>query len=397
MVATQDLYLDILNGQKGVCQGYFGESRQNDLDTRDPSSYTRTVENQCLINPREITNRATESELSAVVVYESVVCDLCGGEDTQVLFTMTDRYLCAEGRFLLVRCKDCGLVYINPRPAKSSIRIYYSLSQYDDPPNTLTRGVLLKRFKQLVRESSPGYDQHVRGLRRLVGKLLGAFLGDRIGIVVPFIPNGRILDVGCNDGEMVGWMTQHGWETYGVEINPKASAVAAERGMKIFHGELMDAGYQADYFDAVTMNHVLEHVHSPSQILSEVYRVLKPGGMVFINVPNFGCFDAEIFREHWYGLDPPRHLYDFTTSTLSDLLRKARFELVRWVPKLPHSLYAYRSIELWREARNLSSAAKWKLQLQMQLVKPVLWACSRDKQRYSESMSVYARKKYLPA
>ena len=367
--------------------------RRNPLDTQDPSPYTLSMKEQCLVNPSELTKQATECELSASVICESVPCDLCGSDNTEVLFTMVDHDMHVEGRFPLARCRECGLVYVNPRPTKASIGRYYASSLYNDPQEKMSRGALLKRFKQVVRESRPGYNRDVHGLRRLVGRPLGAFLGDRIGIVVPFIRNGRILDVGCNDGEMIGWMSRHGWDTYGVEINPKAAKVATERGMKMFCGELMGAGYQANFFDAVTMNHILEHVHSPSQVLGEAYRILKPGGMVFINVPNFACLDAEIFQEHWYGLDPPRHLYDFTPGTLGDLLRKTYFEIVRWVPKLPHSLYAYRSIELWRKTRNLSSPTEWKLRLQVQLVKPILWIFSHDKQRYSESISVYARKK----
>jgi len=342
--------------------------------------------------PGELPDRTAKLEQSAVCAYESVPCDLCGADDTEVLFTTTDRDMRVEGLFPIVRCRRCGLVYVNPRPTQASIGRYYPALYYKRPRRVLTRGAVMECIKRLIRESQAGYSQGLNGLQVLVGRLLSVVFGDAISVVVPFVPNGRILDVGCNDGKMVAWMVKHGWDVYGVETSPEAAKRATNRGLQVFCGDLLDAGYPSDYFDVVTMSHVLEHVHSPTLVLNEIRRVLKPNGMVMIGVPNIQCYDFAVFREDWFPIEAPRHLFHFSRETLSAILEKTGFKPSHWVRKFPFSPYVYRSIGLRREAKGLSVSAELRLRAKMYLGKPVLWAFSRNKQWYAETMGVYARK-----
>ena len=235
-------------------------------------------------------------------------CILCGGSETRLAYMGRDRLGVASEPFSIVRCQQCGLLFLNPRPTKEEIGSYYPYSEYKDEfaPAIDDEPSLLRRLNRLYHT-----EKMCRSLERV-----------KVG--------GRLLDVGCATGNFLDRMRRRGnWQVWGVEVNEEAARYAQERfGLDVFIGELCEAAYPASYFDVVTLWNVLEHLHDPLDTLKEINRVLKDDGVLILSVPNSDSFDAKIFGDYWIGLDPPRHLYTFSIKTLKALLAKAGFKTI---------------------------------------------------------------------
>jgi 2-polyprenyl-3-methyl-5-hydroxy-6-metoxy-1,4-benzoquinol methylase len=136
----------------------------------------------------------------------------------------------------------------------------------------------------------------------------------------------RHLDVGCAMGSMLEEAKAAGWDTAGVETSELAARYAAERtGCPVHVGTLQRAAFQSESFDVVTLMDVIEHVAEPVNLINEIYRILRPGGVVFILTPNFASFFVWLYGPKAYGVWPDQHVLYFQPSTISKLLRKAGF------------------------------------------------------------------------
>jgi SAM-dependent methyltransferase len=106
----------------------------------------------------------------------------------------------------------------------------------------------------------------------------------------------------------------------------EAQKAEASSGARVFVGDILDAPFSASTFDVITGFHVLEHVDSPKQVVGKLWEWLKPGGILYLHVPNIDALEARIFRSYWYGLELPRHLYHFSPASLSRLFASFDFE-----------------------------------------------------------------------
>jgi len=138
-------------------------------------------------------------------------------------------------------------------------------------------------------------------------------------------PGGRLLDVGCGSGHKLRFLQDLGWAAEGVDIDPGAVDSARSKGLQVRLGTLEDQGYPENYFDAVTMSHLIEHVYDPLKLLGECRRILKPGGRLVAVTPNSKSWLHGLFESNWLALDPPRHLHIFSPSSLRSLAVKAGF------------------------------------------------------------------------
>jgi len=128
---------------------------------------------------------------------------------------------------------------------------------------------------------------------------------------------GKLLDLGCGNGRFLALMRDAGWEVRGIEPDPAAAKVAQEQfGIPVIVGTLEDAELPGESFDAITLSHVIEHVHDPIALLSECRRVLKPEGRAVIVTPNIRSLGHQKFGSSWRGLEPPRHLLIFSLTAL---------------------------------------------------------------------------------
>ena len=144
------------------------------------------------------------------------------------------------------------------------------------------------------------------------------------------VPPGRLLEVGCGNGERLAHMRSLGWEVMGQEID----SVAAETVRKVYgidchQGSMETLDRDLGIFDAIIMSHVIEHVHDPVALLSACYQLLNQGGRIVITTPNVESFGHQKLGSTWRGLEPPRHLHLFTCRTLVKISNMAGFNLER--------------------------------------------------------------------
>jgi SAM-dependent methyltransferase len=163
----------------------------------------------------------------------------------------------------------------------------------------------------------------VRPWRVRLRRLLGAALGTR---EPQFAAPGRMLDFGCGAGEFLLRMRAGGWDCAGVEVSDAALEVARSNGLRV---EKSLAAYRSSSFDYVRANHSLEHVTNPREVLEDMYRVLKPGGTLFLGVPTNESQNARLFGRHWWYLGAPVHPVTFSTRGLLALVRHVGFEPMR--------------------------------------------------------------------
>ena len=232
----------------------------------------------------------------SIAVLVRVPCPLCGCPRT--------RYERTVRGFILERCRACALVFANPQtPADALVDNY---RERDDPD-----GLVAHYARVTTPAVLAGYD---RTLSELEAMLPG---------------KGRLLDFGCGPGYFVEHAGQRGWEAHGVEVAEWAGRAARERGVTRLHlGRLADQGFPDGFFDAVTANQVLEHLPAPKDDLAEIRRVLKPGGVLVAEVPNYRRISILLGRDRFELNYPMAHVNYFTPATLQRLLGSCGFEVL---------------------------------------------------------------------
>ena len=270
------------------------------------------------------------SPADAMATVPAPDCYVCGAEGRVLHSGLTDPYASAPGEWTLKRCPnpDCGLVWLDPMPRKEDLwkayRVYYTHPDYaaeDNRKIDRLNFLLLKIHKPFFK-----LFEHAVGMRRVEKKWRKQadcmFLGEAPA-------GGRLLDVGCGKGDLLIRMLQRGWNAEGLEVDAAAVAFArGKQGLTVHQGELESHRFPEHSFDAITMNHVIEHVHDPVSLLRECLRVLKPGGKLALATPNIRCFGHKMFGRNWSHLQSPSHLHLFTKAGLAECASRAGFRSV---------------------------------------------------------------------
>jgi len=148
---------------------------------------------------------------------------------------------------------------------------------------------------------------------------------------------GRLLDIGCGEATFLQEARKRGWDVAGTEVNPRA---ARERNIPVFEN-LREAGAMGRY-DCITMWHCLEHLADPLATLREVRSLLAPDGVLVCAVPDAGGFQAHLFRENWFPLDVPRHLFHFSDPSLSVLFERAGLAVTKkWHQEWEYDVFGW--------------------------------------------------------
>jgi len=140
---------------------------------------------------------------------------------------------------------------------------------------------------------------------------------------------GRFLDIGCGSGEYLHFMKVRGWDVRGVEPSLFGASQAQREGLDVVHGTLHDAHFPANSFDYIRSNHSFEHMPNPGEVLLEIRRILRPGGKLFLGIPNTESIPYRVFGRYWWYLGIPVHTFSYGTSNISALLRRTGFHVDR--------------------------------------------------------------------
>ncbi len=278
-------------------------------------------------------------------------CLLCGSPGQPAHTGLRDRLFGAPGEWDLHRCgnRDCGLYWLNPMPVSKDIaaayeRYYTHDSRTEDDVNSRGRWEkLLRRLHQIVLD--------LTSIARARRAALDLYLHDA--------RPGRVLDVGCGQGRQLLRLKAMGWEVEGQEIDPDAGAHHLEDGdIRVYRARLEDLGLPEGRYDAIVMNHVIEHAVDPPALLRECRRLLKQEGQLVVVTPNTGSLGHRLFGPHWRPLEPPRHLFLFSDRNLPDLARKAGFLKTEvWTSAANATGFAIESWNLLRHGTHRVGAA----------------------------------------
>ncbi len=221
-------------------------------------------------------------------------CPLCHGNELSFVHECKD-FTASQETFPIYRCSSCGFTFTQDFPDESVIGPYYDAPEYISHSDT-DKGLMNKVY-------------HAARTFMLNRKCKWVEKASRLD-------TGRILDYGAGTGYFANTMQQRGWSVQAIEKSPSARAFGKEH----FHIDMQDepAFYdmEAESFDAITMWHVLEHVQQIDKLFEQLFKVLKPGGVLVIAVPNSASMDALYYKERWAAYDVPRHLWHFSAKTL---------------------------------------------------------------------------------
>ncbi|MCK4553263.1 class I SAM-dependent methyltransferase [Candidatus Pacearchaeota archaeon] len=249
-------------------------------------------------------------------------CEICGEKSFEFLFKGKDKLLNIPGEFYLVKCKKCGVICINPQPSYKELEKYYSPDKYYSLKGVdkSSRKTKLKLFL---------YDLYFnKKNRNYLLKLV--FLPIKFMIRGTIIKKGkRLLDIGSGSGQFLYEMKQFGLDVYGVETGEFNEKSVKKEKLNIQKTTLEKVKYKEDFFDAITMNHVLEHVNNPNETLKEIHKILKKKGLFIVAVPNYNSLAYKIFKSDWLALDVPRHLFNYSDKILKKLLEQEKFKIVK--------------------------------------------------------------------
>jgi SAM-dependent methyltransferase len=257
---------------------------------------------------------------------KSISCEVCGSNQHRFLFKGWDRVFGIPGFFTLVQCKDCGLIFVNPQPDEKVLMEYYPKAYYVTKPFHYRK---YSWIRQMVMEEYFGYGRRLNSSKGLHLFRKMALLPFRVRYrsSIPFIEKGRLLDIGCHNGTALYKLKAMGWKAYGVEVDEGASAQARSKGLDVFTGDLFEANYPDQFFHVVRMSFVLEHLPNPRNTLLEIKRILKPQGRIYISIQNARSLHYWLFRNHWFSLDVPRHLFSFSPKTIRKLFSSLDMEI----------------------------------------------------------------------
>lgn len=284
-------------------------------------------------------------------------CLLCGSLGTPLYVNLQDRLFGAPGDWQMSKCSNrrCQLVWLNPMPDPAQLIAAYAdyYTHAEASIDAKSRPAkIYHAIKQAYVASRYGYQYPAAsGVARRLGWLLYFFPVRRSAVDeemrrLQAHPNGRLLDVGCGTGGWLETMRDLGWQVQGIDFDKDAVSVASQRGLTVALGSVEEQNYPNNYFDIVTLNHVIEHLPHPVRTLTECHRILKNGGRLIVYTPNTAGFGHRLLKDNWRGLEPPRHLYLFCRTSLGAALISSGFS--------DFAIDTVNSSYVWRQSLHLA-------------------------------------------
>ena len=262
-------------------------------------------------------------------------CPYCRGTDTVRAVSCVEDFFFrnVEGSFDFERCKGCGSLFISnplaPQDLPKAYKTYYthSRSELGEPQ----QGIKSRLRQHYVRERFGGRTDFVTKIgaalyRRLAPGLVHVDAQYRFAPPAP----ARILDYGCGAGTYLRQMQALGYEVTGIDFDPVAIQLLKQDGIAVYAPGDAALDELSEAFDFITINHVIEHVADPPQLLRELSSMLRPGGMLYCEAPNADATGFAVFDRYWRGLEAPRHLSVPSRKGVELALAAADMHEERW-------------------------------------------------------------------
>ena len=250
-----------------------------------------------------------------MIVYTS--CPNCDSTNISRVITCKD-YTVSGEKFDIWECRNCSQRFTQNIPEKEAIGKYYQSENYISHSDT-SKGFINNIYHKVRKRTLVQKRKLVESITEKKG--------------------GNILDVGCGTGAFLHTMKESGWDATGLEPDK----TAREKALELYGLHLDDSEkffrFLPQSFDAITMWHVLEHVHDLHAYMDQLKKLLNPGGKLFIAVPNYTSYDAGVYKEFWAAYDVPRHLYHFSPAAMKILLEKHGMKLDQMKPMWYDSVY----------------------------------------------------------
>jgi 2-polyprenyl-3-methyl-5-hydroxy-6-metoxy-1,4-benzoquinol methylase len=245
------------------------------------------------------------------------ICPSCHSTRISRELTVRDHSVSGE-EFEIWCCHDCSLRFTQNVPGEEGIGRYYQSENYISHTDT-NKGIINRLYRAVRNYTLKNKKSIIQSLTRL--------------------STGKLLDVGAGTGAFAAFMRKSGWTVTALEPDSLAREKAAG-----LHGlQLEDSStlfkLKENQFDAITLWHVIEHVHSLHQYIDQLKKIVKPSGLIFIAVPNFTSDDASRYKEFWAAYDTPRHLYHFSPESMKKLIETHQLRIKKTIPMWFDSFY----------------------------------------------------------
>ncbi|WP_018616456.1 class I SAM-dependent methyltransferase [Segetibacter koreensis] len=273
--------------------------------------------------------------MASKINYDHCLC--CGSAAISKVFDCKD-YTVSNENFEIWQCNSCTFRFTQNAPDEASVGIYYQSADYISHSDT--KKGLVNRLYHQVRTFT--LTSKLNLLKEVTG-----------------LKHGVLLDVGAGTGAFAFTMQQAGWNVTGLEPDETAR-INAVNNYKLHLEELSSlASMHNETFDAITLWHVLEHVHDLHGYLEKFFKILKPVGRLIIAVPNYTSYDAGYYKQYWAAYDVPRHLYHFSPKSMEILLKEKGFAVEAVKTMWFDSFYVSMLSEKYRHGKDRFIQAAW--------------------------------------
>lgn len=255
-------------------------------------------------------------------------CKVCNSNKISTIYSLEAKKYSPGSYFNLIRCMDCDLVFMDILYDVDFIKKYYpdNYKPHDSGRSntSIFRNTIMTKLRKYAFANYQSYEKFPT---INIKKIISCFYNKLAYRSIPFyIGDRRILDIGCGTGGYIKILKALGWEVQGVEPNEKVASNIKRSGFNVACGSFEQIDYPENYFDVITMWHVLEHLHDPNGVLLKIKRILKEDGIVLFGVPNYSSLDRQIFKGQWNGFEIPLHLNHFTPVSILNMAKSAGFK-----------------------------------------------------------------------
>lgn len=215
--------------------------------------------------------------------------------------------------------RKCKHLFMFPVPDKKTISTFYN--SYFTHEESLVNGNKFSYISMFLLKA-------ISKINQLLGVGRERTILERMLLDSPTKEKNKFLEIGCGSGRRLVTLKALGWNVTGQEIDEGAKKNHEKNQLNIYYDELKFIEFEENYFDAIGMNHVIEHLPNPNEMLHECFRILKDEGMLIIVTPNNAAFGGKLFKKYWPGYDFPRHLNVFSEKSLISCALNEGFEIV---------------------------------------------------------------------